>query len=570
MRNRFTRRRLAAFAGAAVAGTAIVALSGVGATAAGLDLNNGTPTPFHLAKVGPINQLDGLPDSDPLHDPTANGFPYWYTDGNDALELCLDKPSAAATTARSPASCPIPTRRDLPAGAGWPANFPDEAFYWMATGGGAAGAGRQVARRDVDRGGVRERPAAARRPDGLRPHALRIDIPTRRPVHGRVAVRQEDFDAAAGTRRSTSPRTSASPPAHSPTRCPATSAPSCAGTTRRPPRRRVPRRRRHAPRPSPARRSCTAAGSQLLPHRGPGRRRPAHARRREPVPRPPADTDCIEYPEFTVLGKKAPAAASRARVPRTPAPARPRHRPVRLLGAGAHLQAAGDGIRRTDLDADAASGFYFARLGQATAGFDPTERSCCATSPTCPHAVDRAPHRQRLDRRGDLLQHRVRRAREGRPGRQGAHVRRPEHRRPDRRGRRHPAVQGPANGLARPTFADGPGAGTSAPPAFVKVTSVMGGSAPAGHVVGSASPAAATAAVVGVTGADRRRRPCQAGDQLSLAGVNSTGIYGAWRWKINTPTSASPLFNAAANTPTLVSGLAHRRGRHLGRAADLA
>jgi hypothetical protein len=114
---------------------------------------------------------------------------------------------------------------------------------------------------------------------------------------------------------------------------------------------------------------------------------------------------------------------------------------------------------------------------------------------------------------------------------------------------------GPADGPRTATFGDGPGAGVSAPPAMVKVTSAMGGSTSIPvTIVGDASPVTAPSAVIGVTGATGPAGHALASNQLTLAGANSAGDFGAWRWRINTPTSATPGFDAAANTPTLVSG----------------
>ncbi len=114
---------------------------------------------------------------------------------------------------------------------------------------------------------------------------------------------------------------------------------------------------------------------------------------------------------------------------------------------------------------------------------------------------------------------------------------------------------GAPDGPRTATFADAPGAGVSAPPAMVKVTSAMGGSTSIPvTIVGDASPAIAPAAVVGLTGATGPAGHAVVQNQLTLAGANSAGDYGAWRWRINAPTSAAPGFDALAHTPALVSG----------------
>ena len=202
MRFRSTRRRAAALAGAAVAATALVALSVTRRVRGRARPEQRHADPFHLAKVGPVNQLDGLPDGDPLHDPSANGFPYWYSDGTDALELCLDKPHCgAATTAPSTGVLPIPDAPiTFPQVQDGPHNFPDEAFYWMGTGGGddrhRRNAGKSLVVMALE-AAFANGTAAAGRPDGVRPHPHA----DRHPRHGRrstrrVAVRQEDVRRA--------------------------------------------------------------------------------------------------------------------------------------------------------------------------------------------------------------------------------------------------------------------------------------------------------------------------------------------------------------------------------------
>ena len=416
-------------------------------SAAGLDLNNGTPTPFHLAKVGPVNQLDGLPDSDPLHDASANGFPYWYSDGTTPSSCAWTSLPARPTTARSPAPSPTPTPRSRSRSmTDGPGNFPDEAFYWMATGGGAIGTGANAGRSLVVMALEAAFANEIAQPGDQMVFArtrLRIDIPVDGQYTVVSAVRQE------GLRRHRRPPDDQRHPG------------------RRHHRGAVHRRarRQHRPVPalgllgagtrprassatparcttSPARRSSTAAAP---PTSSASRPRPARQLRTaggaNPCPDRPTATNCVEYPQFTVLGKQAArkgVEATRATYTRHGDSTN-----IDLFGysaPGAHLQAAGSGIPSTDLNADEASGFYFARLGQATAGFDPAaDHPAAQPHRRARHALDRAPHRRRQDRRGDVLQHAERRAREGRPRRLRPHVGRPERGTADRRRRRQPA-----------------------------------------------------------------------------------------------------------------------------------
>ena len=92
-----------------------------------------------------------------------------------------------------------------------------------------------------------------------------------------------------------------------------------------------------------------------------------------PCPDRPTYTNCIEYPQFTIVGKKAVRAGvegTRAVYTRQGATTT-----VDLFGTsapGAHLQVKGTTIPSTDLDADAASGFYFSRL-RSRPPFDPAD-----------------------------------------------------------------------------------------------------------------------------------------------------------------------------------------------------
>jgi hypothetical protein len=562
MRTRTPRRRTAALAAAAVAGTAIVALSGIVATAAGLDLNNGTATPFHLAKAGPVNQLDGLPAADPLHDPSANGFPYWYGDGTDTLELCLDKPvgatdNCALTGVLPDPNAPItfPQERDAAH------NFPDEAFYWMATGGGdigaGANAGKTLVTMAVEAAFVNGPPQPGEQMVFARTR-LRLDI----PETGRYTVvwpyGKKDFDATAGGRTinvtqdvglapgqftdaltgNIGPflRWDASPPA----------APDGflgdAGTL-------------HDVTGSPYEYGGRAANFVRI--EGPVGAILRTAGGANACPDRPADTNCVEYPQFSVLGKKAVRSGvegTRATYTRTGSTTH-----IDLFGhsaPGAHLQAAGNGIPSTDLDADAASGFYFTRLGLPTTGFNPADTIVLRNLTDVPgsRSIVRVTDAVTIDeatyyntptaghQKGDLVvTARTSDDQNNAPltvvdvGNLPAGA----------------TVDGPRTA----TFADGPGAGISAPPAILKVTSAMGGSASvAVKIVGDASPAAATSAAVSVSGQTGPGGHALPEDELTLIGSNSVGGFGAWRWTIDTPTAGSPGFAAAAHEPVLMSG----------------
>ena len=154
--------------------------------------------------MGPVNQLDGLPDADPLHDASANGFPYWYSDGTDALELCLDKPDGAVDNCALAGTLPDPDAPiTFPQVTDGPGNFPDEAFYWMATGGGDIGTGANAGRSLVVMALEAAFASEIAQPGDQMVFArtrLRIDI----PVDGQYTVvwpyGKKDFAATAGSR----------------------------------------------------------------------------------------------------------------------------------------------------------------------------------------------------------------------------------------------------------------------------------------------------------------------------------------------------------------------------------
>ena len=558
MRSRTTRQRLAALAGAAVAATALVALSGLAASAAGLELNNGTPTPFHLAKVGPVNQLDGLPDGDPLHDAAANGFPYWYSDGTDALELCLDKPEGATDNCALAGTVPDPDAPiTFPQTTDGPGNFPDEAFYWMATGGGDIGTGRSLVVMALEAAFANGLAQPGDQMVFARTR-LRIDI----PVDGQYTVvwpyGKKDFDSVAGRRTinvtqdvgiTAGQFTDALAGNIGPFLRWDDSAPAApegflgdAGTL-------------HDVTGSPFVYGGRAANFFRI--EGPAGAPLRAANGANPCPDRPTDVNCVEYPQFTVLGKKA----ARKGVEGTRA-TYTRHGEatnIDLFGysaPAAHLQAAGSNIAATDLNADEASGFYFARLGQATATFDPAQTIVLRNLTDVPstRSIVRLTDAVKIDEatyyntpsdghaKGDLVV--------------SARTSDDQNTAPltvvDVGSL---PVGGAADGPRTATFGDGPGVGISAPPAMVKVTSAMGGSASVPvTIVGDASPHTATVAVVGLSGATGPAGHALVSNQLTLAGANSAGDYGAWRWRINAPTSAAPGFDAAANTPALVSG----------------
>jgi hypothetical protein len=563
MRIRFTRRRAAALAGAALTATAVLAVTG-GATAA-LVLNNGTPNPFHLAKVGPVNQLDGLPAGDPLHDPTANGFPYWYSDGTNTLELCLDPPTAAgdncALTGVIPnpaAPVTFPQVQDDPT-----ANFPGEAFYWMGTGGGAIGtganAGKSLVVMALEGAFVNAVPEPGDQMVFARTR-MRIDIPD---TAGQYTVvwpyGEKTFDAQPGKRTinvtqdvgltpgefsqalagNIGPflRWDSSPPA----------APDGflgdAVTL-------------HGVTGSPFVYQGRAANFVRI--EGPAGAVLRNAGDPNPCPDRPADTNCIEYPQFTILGKKAVRAGvegTRAVYTRKGATTT-----VDLFGTsgpGAHLQVKGATIPSTDLDADAASGFYFSRLAQPTATFDPADVLTLRNLTDQPNTrsivrltdgvvIDDATYYNSAaagHARGDLVI--------------TAHTTDDQNTDPlTVVGVGELPAAGAADAPRTGTFADDPASpGIAAPPATIRVTSTHGGAASvAVQIAGAVTPPAPTAAVITVAGATGAAGHAAMLNTLTLGGASSSGDYGAWRWSIGTPTSAAAGFDAAAHTPTLSSG----------------
>ncbi len=558
MRTRTTRQRLAALAGAAVAGSALVAVSGLAASAAGLDLNNGTPTPFHLAKAGPVDQLDNLPADDPLHDASANGFPYWYSDGSDVLELCLDKPVGAVDNCALAGTLPdADAPITFPQVTDGPHNFPQEAFYWMATGGGAIGTGRSLVVMALEAAFANGLPQPGDQMVFARTR-LRIDI----PADGQYTVvwpyGKKDFTATAGRRtinvtqdvgitpgQFTDALTGnigpflhwdGSPPA----------APEGflgdAGTL-------------HDVTGSPFVYGGRTANFFRI--EGPVGAQLRTAGGANPCPDRPTDTNCIEYPQFTIVGKQAVrkgVEGTRATYTRSGATTS-----IDVFGysvPGARLQAGGSGVPSTDLNADEASGFYFARLAEATATFDPGQTLVLRNLTDVPStrsivrltdavAIDEATYYNTPSAghaKGDLVVTARTSDDQNTAPLTVADV-------------GTLPVAGSVDGPRTATFPDGPGAGISAPPAMVKVTSAMGGSTSIPvAIVGDASPAIAPSAVIGVTGATGPAGHALASNQLTLTGASSAGDFGAWRWRLNAPTSATVGFDAAANTPALVSG----------------
>ena len=505
MRIRTTRQRLAALAGAAVAGTAILAVSGLVASAAGLDLNNGTATPFHLAKVGPVNQLDGLPAADPLHDAAANGFPYWYSDGTDALELCLDKPVGAVDNCALAGSIPDPDAPiTFPQVTDGPHNFPEEAFYWMATGGGTLGTGRSLVVMALEAAFANGLPQPGDQMVFARTR-LRIDV----PVDGQYTVvwpyGKEDFAATAGRRTINVTQDVGITPGQFTDALSGNIGPFLRwdGSAPAPPEGFLgDAGTLHDVTGSPFVYGGRAANFFRI--EGPAGAQLRTAGGANPCPDRPTATNCIEYPQFTIVGKQAGrkgVEGTRATYTRSGATTS-----IDLFGysaPGAHLQAGGSGIPTTDLNADEASGFYFARLAEPTATFDPGKTLVLRNLTDVPStrsivrltdavAIDEATYYNTPSAghaKGDLVV---------------------TARTSDDQNTAPLTVvdvgalpaAGPADGPRTATFGDGPGAGVSAPPAMVKVTSAMGGSTSIPvTIVGDASPVTAPSAVIGVTGA---------------------------------------------------------------------
>ena len=228
------------------------------------------------------------------------------------------------------------------------------------------------------------------------------------------------------------------------------------------------------------------------------------------MPRPADRSNCIEYPAFTILGKKAVrkgVEGTRATYTRSGAAAT-----IDLFGystPGSHLQAKGAGIPSTDLDADAASGFYFARLGQPSAGFDPNESIVLRNLSDTPntrsivHVTDGITIGEATyyntpsagHAKGDLVVTASTSDDQNTAPLTVVDI------------GTLPAT-GAADAPRTATFADGPAAGISAPPAMLKVTSAMGGSASvAVKIVGDASPVAADDRRHRRHRPDRRGRP---------------------------------------------------------------
>ena len=562
MRFRLTRRRAAALAGAALTASALLAVTG-GASAA-LDLNNGTPNPFHLAKVGPVNQLDGLPDGDPLHDPSANGFPYWYSDGTDTLELCLDKPTAAGDNCALTGVLPSPDDPiTFPQVQDGPHNFPDEAFYWMGTGGGAIGTGANAGKSLVVMALEAAFANGLPQPGDQMVFArtrMRIDIPDTAGQYTIVwPYGKKTFDAQPGKRTINVTQDVGITPGQFSDALVGNIGPFL-------------RWDNSAPAPpdgflgdggtlhdvtgSPFTYQGRAANFFRI--EGPAGAVLRNAADPNACPDRPTDTNCIEYPQFSILGKKAVRAGvegTRAVYTRKGATTT-----VDLFGTsapGAHLQVKGTTIPSTDLDADAASGFYFSRLSQPTASFDPADVLTLRNLTDQPNTrsvvrltdgvvIDDATYYNSATgghARGDLVV--------------TAHTTDDQDRDPLTVVGVGELPAGAAADAARTvTFADDAASpGIAAPPATIRVTSTRGGSASvAVKITGDATPVAATTAVITVAGATGAAGHAAMLNTLQLSGAGSSGDYGAWRWSIGTPTSAAVGFNAAAHTPTLASG----------------
>ena len=554
MRFRLTRRRAAALAGAALTASALLAVTG-GASAA-LDLNNGTPNPFHLAKVGPVNQLDGLPDGDPLHDPSANGFPYWYSDGTDTLELCLDKPTAAGDNCALTGVLPSPDDPiTFPQVQDGPHNFPDEAFYWMGTGGGAIGTGANAGKSLVVMALEAAFANGLPQPGDQMVFArtrMRIDIPDTAGQYTIVwPYGKKTFDAQPGKRTINVTQDVGITPGQFSDALVGNIGPFL-------------RWDNSAPAPpdgflgdggtlhdvtgSPFTYQGRAANFFRI--EGPAGAVLRNAADPNACPDRPTDTNCIEYPQFSILGKKAVRAGvegTRAVYTRKGATTT-----VDLFGTsapGAHLQVKGTTIPSTDLDADAASGFYFSRLSQPTASFDPADVLTLRNLTDQPNTrsivrltdgvvIDDATYYNSATgghARGDLVV--------------TAHTTDDQNRDPLTVVGVGELPAGAAADAARTvTFADDAASpGIAAPPATIRVTSTRGGSASvAVKITGDATPVAATAAVITVAGATGAAGHAAMLNTLQLSGAGSSGDYGAWRWSIGTPTSAAVGFNAAA------------------------